>query len=166
MKLIMVGGIPTAGKTTFARQLATHTGAQLAPSTDFAYYDIADAIGFKERMEYANPKHWKQTDAKLLEEHKWHAYSKNLMTLRGEKSVIIEGYGVCFEQDRRIITDILIPDEILFFFIRVPYGIWGQRRTKEKNESSWREYHQLVDWCTLPSEFRETPTQVYYVDHP
>lgn len=172
MNLILVGGIPTSGKTTFARTLGRCMNSHVV-ETDLVYYGIANEIGFTEYREYPNPKHWLNTDQEILNEWKQKKYKLAIAPLMpldpdfGNWSIIVEGYGVDFNEDRKIIIDILNPDEILFFNVGVSFDLWARRRAKEVNDGSWAEYNQLNRWRQMPSiDAPLHPIKVYNVSNP
>ncbi|MBC7076728.1 MAG: methyltransferase domain-containing protein [Synergistales bacterium] len=149
--MIFISGIPLAGKTTLASKLGAYLDWPVF-TTDHVYYHIARHLGLTEEVqicEFGNPRVWQQTPN--IDQLKRRFYPKFLADIPQE--AIIEGYGLCFSQDRAAIG--IEPEA--HFYLEVSYEEWLAHRGYEHTLERREEYDYLTGLVNLPN-------QVYRID--
>ncbi len=150
--MIFVSGIPSAGKTTLARKLGAYLNLPVF-TTDHAYDLIAKHLGLTNEHQiraFANPKVWRQ--APNISQLKRRFYPQYLKDKPQE--AILEGYGLCFAEDREAIG--VKPKA--HFHLEVSYEEWLERHAKATGREYGHtivrreEYDYLISLVNLPDD--------------
>lgn len=149
--LILIGGIPSSGKTTLSREIAGffQIPEENIIQTDHIYMAIADELE-KNQMEFANPKEWMKVEPLVLLPLKHKYYKQAIEKTTKDKPVIIEGYGLAFIDDRNIVNQYqgkLSPR--LSFFIDPGFETWATRKGVLPSEKRKHEYEYLRTLATI-----------------
>ena len=147
-KLIMIGGIPSAGKTTLAWRLKEFFGVEQGLCTDLVYFKIGKELGMKQ--DFASPRTWPEVKPELVGDLKKKYYKKMLPR---DEVVLVEGYGLMFEEDRKIIKEILDDYKIIFFYKDISFEDWLKQKRVVDCESRRDEFNYLKKLGTLEEEF-------------
>lgn len=141
--MIFITGIPSAGKTTLATKLGAYLGLPVF-ITDDVYYLIARHLGMTEDeiREFANPNVWQTVED--IANLKARFYKEFLSQV--PPHAILEGYGLCFEEDRQAIG--IEPEAC--FFLEVSYEDWVRCHKTAYTPETKQEYDRLVSLVSLP----------------
>lgn len=142
--MLFVTGIPSSGKTTLARKLGAFLGVPVF-TTDHAYDLIARHLGITEERkvrEFTNPAVWQKV--KDIANLKTRFYKEFLAQV--PENAILEGYGLCFEEDRQAIG--VEPEAC--FFLEISYEDWVRCHRTAYTPETRAEYDRLVSLVTLP----------------
>jgi len=148
-KVITITGVPSSGKSTLAKKLAEFHGDAAVICVDYAYHSMAKVKGV-EPHEFSNPKYWQKIPTEELARLKRNAYIE-LMTKELNKNkakvLIIEGYGLCFPQDRVALAEALDEwyKEIEFFHIlkHVSFENWCKQKGVIPSQKRKEEFENL-----------------------
>jgi shikimate kinase len=109
-KVITITGIPSSGKSTLAGLLAEFHNDAPVFCVDYVYHKIAKKLG-KDIHEFTSPNGWRKMPPEEIKELKMEAYHEMISALVMEhpeaKTIIAEGYGLCFNYDRIYLQDAL-----------------------------------------------------------
>jgi len=136
-QLIMIGGIPSAGKTTTARMLKDLFEIEREFCTDFVYFEIGKEL---EILDFANPRVWQKENQELVRKLKDKYYRKMLPK---DKKVLIEGYGLMFADDRNIIKNIYNDYKLTFFHKDISFEDWLRQKGVVDCEERKKEFSYL-----------------------
>ena len=142
-QLILIGGIPSAGKTTLARKFVKTFGLEKEFCVDYVYFAIGDELGIKD---FANPHIWTRVDKKIVSELKRKYYRDMLPT---NDRVIIEGYGLMFKEDRDIIKEFYHDHEVTFFYRDIDFEDWAIQKGVVACEDRLKEFNFLKKNATI-----------------
>lgn len=142
MKVIMIGWIPSAWKTTLANKLSLITWYEVMHTDDV--YNSIWARSWYKTWEFPNPKYWSEVEN--LEAIKFTSYNNKLISFckNNKEWIIIEWYWMSIKEDRDMIRK-LIKWEILFVYKDVDYYTWIRQKWVEDNLTRLEEYKKLKE---------------------
>lgn len=142
-QLTMIGGIPSSGKTTFARKFVKTFGLEKEFCVDYIYFEIGGELGIKD---FANPRIWRNEKPELVKELKRKYYEKMLPR---DNKILIEGYGLMFREDREIIKQILDDYQVTYFYKDISFEDWLKQKRVIDCKSRREEFDYLRKLGTL-----------------
>lgn len=150
-KIILILGIPSSGKTTFARTLSKVFDIDIV-QTDYIYFDIADRLKINGIKNFPSCKEWWSHDKSAIHSLKVTLYKEKLTS----KDIIIEGFGLCFKEDRDIIKELFPKASIFVLYKKVNYQQWFEYKnkvcTKTDCERTKQEYEDLANRIEFTSD--------------
>ncbi len=142
-QLILISGIPSAGKTTLAYKIRDVLGVKEEFCIDYVYYNIGKELKIKD---LADPNNWKGVDKSLFLSLKEKHYKKMLPK---DNKVLIEGFGLCIGEDREIIKNIYKDYNITYIYKDITYNDWLKQKGVVDCQTRKEEYNSLMRMVTL-----------------
>jgi len=144
-KIITITGIPSSGKSTLAKKLAEFEGDALIFCVDYIYHAMAKKLG-KDIHEFTSPNGWRKMDEQEINKLKKEAYTEAikgaLEKLPKTKTLIVEGYGLCFFYDRLFLGEVLKESKAKTLHLH-----------KEVSYQEWCKYKGVIDTKKRAEEY-------------
>ena len=146
--VIYIAGITNTGKTTVAEALSRKLGIPFC-SVDAVNHAVANEVGFDDAKRFVFPEYWRDYPTYEL---KVKHYRKALEGFEGD--FILEGFDLCFDEDRRAIKEAIGEHWMTFFCLDLPFADWCDYTfRKTACLPSWDVFANLKRYFEVPEHY-------------